>query len=400
MRNVLFLAYYFPPINTSGAFRASRFFKYLPEFGYNCHVLCHGDPVQVSAKNVHPVVQAAKIWSIPGLLDATVKVAQKMGVPYGDRLAWVPPAVAASRKLLAHEDIAVIISTSPPLATHLVAMYLKDRYRLKWIADFRDPLPDELDGRFVSIYKSAMEGWILRKADAVVANTNSAAERLFSLYPRWREKIAVIWNGYDPEEDVTVGPAPSRNYRILTHVGDLYGPRHPARLLASIRRLGDRGLVDCSKLQIHLIGPVGEDVEIRLASFSDLIKNQSLIYNGQTIPRKEALQKTADADFLLLLDMHAGGFALPAKLIDYLRCGRPILAFTHHNSPAEHVLSESGVPYTCIYEDAGESDTDNKVHSFLTSATPATGPSPWFWKQFNTREQTETLSSILDGLLA
>ena len=37
---LLFLAYYYPPWNTSGVQRAVRMVKYLPENGYSPHVIC------------------------------------------------------------------------------------------------------------------------------------------------------------------------------------------------------------------------------------------------------------------------------------------------------------------------------------------------------------------------
>jgi len=34
MRRVLFIAYSYPPINTSGVYRSAKFVKYLPQFGW------------------------------------------------------------------------------------------------------------------------------------------------------------------------------------------------------------------------------------------------------------------------------------------------------------------------------------------------------------------------------
>ena len=70
--------------------------------------------------------------------------------------------------------------------------------------------------------------------------------------------------------------------------------------------------------------------------------------NEALVPRAEAIRETAQADYLLLLDLTGlkQNIQVPAKIFDYLRIGRPILAFTTKASPSEWILELSGVP-TC-----------------------------------------------------
>ena len=53
---------------------------------------------------------------------------------------WTPGAFGAAKQLLRKETISAVYSTFPSLNVHLVALALKKRCGLPWIADFRDPL--------------------------------------------------------------------------------------------------------------------------------------------------------------------------------------------------------------------------------------------------------------------
>ena len=54
LRGALIVAYYFPPENTSGAARPARFFRYLPEFGF--------DPVVVPLQRAQEFAQGGPIY--------------------------------------------------------------------------------------------------------------------------------------------------------------------------------------------------------------------------------------------------------------------------------------------------------------------------------------------------
>jgi hypothetical protein len=106
----------------------------------------------------------------------------------------------------------------------------------------------------------------------------------------------------------------------------------------------------------------------------------------------------ASADFLLLLDLNNFNAALqlPAKLFEYLRIGRPILAFTSSGSPTEQILSKSGVPYCCLHPTDSAERIDGAVCEFLRlPSTPVTATS-WFWETFGAPSHAERLAEILD----
>src|SRR3977135_757110 len=56
--------------------------------------------------------------------------------PYG---AWLPGAICTLGKVFLRFRPDVVVTSSPPNCVHMAGLYLKLRYGLPWVADFRDP---------------------------------------------------------------------------------------------------------------------------------------------------------------------------------------------------------------------------------------------------------------------
>src|SRR6185295_12541936 len=188
----------------------------------------------------------------------------------------------------------------------------------------------------------------VKRADAVVANTDAARTTWIEKYPSLADKIHLIWNGFDPADPVRPLPIPSRNYKLLTHTGELYLRRTATPILQSIERLISTGRLSASKVRVRLIGLA--DVEcLPGADFVLRAENQGwLQIQNEQIPQRDARQICQTSDGLLLLQPHSD-VQVPGKLFDYLQIGRPILAFIQPDSPTERILERGGVPYRAVY---------------------------------------------------
>lgn len=402
--SVLIIAYYFPPENTSGAARPARFHKYLPRFGYIPHVITSSeqDP-DYPQENVYYLRGIRNIdkRTLQGLTEGFLR---KYFLSHCENVTWIHPSVELASRVAPPEGFRAVISTSPPATPHLVAMWLKQRLRIPWIADFRDPIvgnPFLNPGAWHREVDERMEPIIFRRADLVIANTENVAETWRRRYPQFDRKIRVLWNGFDPEEEISPEPLPPRAYRTLVHTGSLYGKRHPILLLESLDRLIERGLVDPSTLKIQLVGDVDDtSMPRRFNSFRCVTEQHCLEWDGVMLPRREALRRLAEADYQLLVDVQDpnAGLQAPAKLFDYLRIGRSILALTTRGSAADRILSRSGIPHTSIYVDDSPESVDEKIIAFLGMSTEPVKASRWFYEHFDGAEQTGTLAEFIDTL--
>jgi len=300
--------------------------------------------------------------------------------------------------------VAAVISTSPPIGSHFAALEAKRRHGFKWIADFRDPLLGNpfRNRKGAWIYDATVERLIFRLADAVVANTDVMAECWRKRYPQWAHKIHLIWNGYDPEERIEPAPIAPRPFKVLAHVGAIYGGRVPIPLLRAIDRLIRSGRLLPCDLQIQLVGKLDPPDLLQFEpAFASVVAKINTQCTGELIPEAEAREVMAKADYLCLLDNNDrnAGLQVPAKLFDYIRIGRPILAVTSRNSPAHRVLARSGVPHICIFPDNSEAEIDDALASFLQMPNTPMQADAWFWSTFDGRNQARHLVSILDRLL-
>jgi hypothetical protein len=399
---VLLLAYWYPPENTSGAARPYRFVRYLPQFGIQPRTLAaafEDEPPLVDSVQRTPALDSP---FADRLCSRIARLTQRFLLPYNDQLQWVPHAIAAGLRSWEREPFDAVFSTSPPLATHMAAMELKRRLGIRWVADFRDPLLDNpfRNRQWAFPYDAIVERQILGTADAVVANTEGMAEIWRIRYPQWSPKIHVIWNGYDPADDVAPAPIETRPYRVIAHVGTLYGGRHPAALLASLERLIATGSLCAETIRVQLTGPIENGLmERHCAAFESLTKRGILQYDGRLVPPAEARRVLSTSEYLLLLDLNEcdTGLQVPAKLFEYIRIGRPILVFTARYSQVHRIVETSGIPHRFVFTGTPAVEIDRQVLSFVQLPTNPMEPSDCFRNQFDCIPQTAALARLLLG---
>ena len=136
---------------------------------------------------------------------------------------------------------------------------------------------------------------------------------------------------------VTKKDAPLR----LLHSGLLYpSERDPTQLFAALAELQADGKIDAQSVQL-LFRAAGND-----ADYNQRIRNlglEKLVHILPSVPYKQALAEIAHADGLLLLQASNCNDQIPAKLYEYLYCGRPILALTDANGDTGKLLSQLGI---------------------------------------------------------
>jgi glycosyltransferase involved in cell wall biosynthesis len=388
-KTIILLALYYPPRNTSGAARPARFAKYFPDYGF--------DPIPVTEHNAVKSDSGIRVH----LASRACWLFQRACLPFEENLPWLPHAYASTVAIMRKTGAGVVFSTSPPIVTHLTALLLKQRYGVRWIADLRDPMTHNpfRRSRRADIYLKWLERAVMRQADIIIANTDALKDLLAAHYPQQAHKIIVIWNGYDPREMLCSSPLPERPYRVLSHVGTLYGGRHPGMLLASLDRLISQGRVNPASLRVKLVGPV-EQIQMPLDDppLAALREKGCIELVNRNVPRSEAYAIMAESDYLLLLDLNASSIdvQVPAKLFEYIQIGRPILCFTSPNSPTERILARAGISYRCIYRDDPPDAVDRQVSQFLTLPTDPMPPSEWFSRSFDARLQTRLLSELAE----
>jgi len=265
-----------------------------------------------------------------------------------------------------------------------------------WIADFRDPI-DRLPGYeavFGGVVAPRLERMILKRARLVLANTDSMRDTFISRCADVHPNVQLLWNGFDPEDVIRPYSLSARECKVLSHVGALYGGRNIRPLLYAVAHLIETGGLSGSRIKLRQVGEVDRG-ELPEETFLCKAQANGWLELRDSVPAAEARSIALDSDGLLLIQPHTA-IQVPGKLFEYLRMGRPILAFVVRGSPVERILARAGVPYECIYRENTPEEIERHLLSFLGKLNgQPVAPSAWFRQSFEASRQTE----VLDGLI-
>ena len=341
-RTVLLVAYHFPPLRgSSGIQRTLRFAENLPRLGWRPIVLTIDERAYESVDNGtgNEIPRGLEVHRAFGVdaarsLSAFGRYPRAFALP--DRWSlWRPWAVSKGLRIIKSERVDAIWSTFPIATAHRIAMDLKHRTGLPWIAEFRDPMwqGDEYpEDPVVNRHWRILEQKVVKTAERIVAVTDGSVTRYRKLLHENQEsKVLLIENGYDEETFLRAERSkPAKRMQTgsvtLLHSGLVYSSeRDPSCLFAAVAALKWESEISPDRLQIVL-----------RASGNDETFRRDLIARGITdIVRLEpavdylrALQEMMEADGLLVLQASNCNQQVPAKLYEYLRAGRPILALT------------------------------------------------------------------------
>ncbi len=405
---VLIVSFYFPPMNGPVVRQPLRLLHYLQEFGADPIVLTSsayfGESLDEKSPPLTERVIRVPANSLAQKLSyqahkAEMLVQNRLGV-WEHGFVWSFAAIRKAMKLHRQNPFDAMISISPSMASHWTAYRIKRRFpSIRWLAKFQDPFidnPFRRSHRSLDKYERALERNIFHTADWISANTNTVQDIWRSRYPEIAEKFVVTWGGYDPEEVIEPRPPSEHQGLLLRHVGTIYGGRRPDKLIESLDRLTRRGDIRPGSMTLELIGPNDFSGLNRPETIDRLVEGGWLRVGSEYIPRAEAVRAAEEAHALLLLDIVPGNAKLqvPAKLFDYIRIGRPILAFTAAGSPVEYILSHAGIDHVVIHNEAHPSDVDAGILRFLALKPAEKRPSDWFFENFNARSQVGSLARL------
>jgi glycosyltransferase involved in cell wall biosynthesis len=347
IRKLLIVTYYFPPSAESGAFRMLGFARHLSKFGWEPIVVAAfgkaSEPVDRDLlSRVKPEASVHHVHYPQGRLARAV-------ARYYPYQTWLPKGLAECARCMRRYCPDALLTSSPPHCVHLLGIRVKHRWRIPWVADFRDPwVADEnppsrpLYGKYLAAF---LEKKVMKNADVVVANAPLACQTIQDAYPAYTDKMISIPNGYDPESFVGAGArlAGDRPLRIV-HAGELYDGRDPRPLLHVLKTLQQRPDFRDRALQVRFLGRASGDGFDFQAEIERLQLGTIVQLCGQ-VSYRQVLQELLESDILLLLDRPGRRIGVPAKLYEYLGARRPILALAERDGDMAWVLRESRVPY-------------------------------------------------------
>ena len=354
MKTVLMVAFHYPPcFGSSGVQRTLKFSRYLPDWGWKPLVLtaqprayAQSTPEQVA--EIPAAVLVTRAFALDTSRHLAVRGSSLRVMSLPDRWSsWVLGAIPAGLSLIRRERPAVIWSTYPIASAHLIGLALHRFSGLPWVADFRDSMTEEGYPRDRLTRKSylTLERQVVRRASRIVFTARSTRAMYLTRYPQLDpDRCLVISNGYDEADFENLGDGdsvrPSSRPIRLVHAGVIYPEeRDPRPFFRALSRLRREGKIDRGALSIALRASGSEEA---YATMLVELGISDLVHLLPAIPYHDVLRECSEADGLLLLQGPSCNHQIPAKLYEYLRLRKPILALTDAQGDTARVLAETG----------------------------------------------------------
>lgn len=384
MKKVLVITYYWPPSGGAGVQRWLKFVKYLREFGWEPVIYTPSNPEypvidETLAGDIPTGIEVIRtpIWEPyafykkftgkkssakvhPGLLNdkkssglieqLSVWIRGNLFIPDA-RKFWIKPSVRFLIKYLNINHIDAIVSTGPPHSMHLIALGVKKKLKLPWLADFRDPWTD------IDFYKDlkisayaddrhkTLELQTIKGCDAMVV---VSSEMKGNYEKMGGNNIHLITNGFDPEDMGDEQIIRDQKFSIA-HVGSLPPNRNPRILWQALAELSESLPKFRNDLEIKLVGKVDQSViddlsRLKLSDKLNLIEYVSHDKVGQLLKQSAVL-------LLAINNSPNAKGILTGKFFEYLAASRPILAIGPSDGDLARILKETEAGAIADYHD-------------------------------------------------
>ncbi|MCB0221700.1 MAG: glycosyltransferase, partial [Chrysiogenetes bacterium] len=376
MKQLLLIAYYFPPLGGGGVQRPLQWVRHLPAQGWMPTVLTveagyWSSRDESGLARIPPEVRVVRTPYISavslrerarkllparstenalapendaapersalrrGIVDAVKPLWQTPDEFFG----WYPFAVRAARRLLSEQRFHAVLTTAPPFTCHWIGRNLRMRGGPPWVCDFRDAwtrMPDYPHTNPLQLaIERSMEHAVLRRADCILTTTEPTARDFAEIHPPIAPRTHVIPNGYDPELYDFSGPDLYQRCEKLRFVftGTQLLGQDLARFAQSLRTWIGTDSEKAASVRVTYAGSEGSALKSAAGDATALIEELGYLPNLEIAP----LQQRADVLLYLGYEPNACESVVPGKLYEYLAARRPVLALTHPGPAAQWI---------------------------------------------------------------
>lgn len=387
MKNILFISYYYPPVNNAGTQRIEKFVQYLPEFGFNPLVLTTSYFIRkIKRARSFFIYQKdrilkeqngeALIFYAPDLRNLFIMGRQELGenneisgyshskvknnpLSYlkrfiktylifpDSKITWFIGAFFSALWLIRKYQIEYIVTSFPPTSSHLLGLILKKVTYVKWIADFRDgwcfdPLDPVLRHSPTRLFlEKKLESKVAASCDQILV-TSPKVGQYFNTY---KSKVHLITNGFD-SADFNAAKQNLAQYQdlekyfVIVHTGALH-LSHPGNtpyyFFQALKQCLEEHPTMLAKIKVFFLGNLTRE-EMNLPKAMGL---ENVVKMLGLRAHLESIQYRLVAQVLLLIDRPIQSISsyIHGKVFEHLASRKPILALLPKQSAARDFLA-------------------------------------------------------------
>jgi hypothetical protein len=431
MKNLLVVAYHFPPGGGPGVQRVLKHITYLPEFGWNPTVVTveNGEfpardesllakiPANITVHRV-PIYEPYTAYRrFLGIKDAAIDVnvntkqrgtGKKLLTEFirstffipDARMFWRPAVVKKIKQIMHGTSFDAVYTSAPPYTCALIGRDIKRYSKLPWVMGLRDPWTDFLTTPnrwwLPKIIDKAQESSCLKEADIVECAWQGIIDDALTKVPSLNiEKLLHVPNGFDSSDFPQVRYVKNDKFTI-TYTGSMYGVRNPRTFLLALEELQRQDVLHPENVSLQFIGRFGDDVWAMFHSSSFA----SSIQIEQYVPHKTSLEYLMRSDVLLLIvdETKESSEIVPGKVYEYLGVRRPILALCSVGSAIENLVNQLSAGECAPNADVSliASSISKLYVKWQTDNMPV--PEEHLLDRFERKESAKTLAKALDSI--
>ena len=254
------------------------------------------------------------------------------------RVGWNKKAIPEIEKIIKKEKIDFIITTGPPHSTHLIGLEIKNKYNLKWVADFRDPWTEVYYNNLFKRTKRAnlkdksLEIRVLNKADLVLTVGPSMRKMLADKLPNNESKVHTILNGFD-EEKLSLIQGKRYQEFTIAHIGIWTLQQANTEIVSALKQIASE--YKDWQIRFVLVGNIHPEIIQNLQNIPNLIVD----HRGK-VSHQDALQEMMNADLLLncQADIPNSKLIISGKHMEYLATGNNMIVIGNKEGDAAELM--------------------------------------------------------------
>ena len=353
---ILYVSQCYPPETAPAGTRASELGRYWVAKGHEVTVLT-GFPNYPTGK-VHPEYQS-KFWRLCMMEDNNgVLVSRTWLIPLPNCKSWHRMlsfgsfTISAAIRGIFLRKPDIVIGTSPQLLVGLSGLAIAKRHGVPFVFEVRDLWPESLEAVGISSHRSLLvrslkgiAGLLYRKAAHIVVVTAPFKEHLERVWSVPSEKISVIVNGVDhhflspqSQTEEIAREFDMEGRFVVGYFGNI-GNAHGIETLieaADLLKATDTDIV------FLVIGEGAEKEKLRRLVVEKRLSNIR-VFPGQPRSRIAGLIAAAHVCLVLLKNSELFKTVIPTKMLEFMSCGRPVIAAVSGEAARLLVEADAGV---------------------------------------------------------